>query len=51
MSPDPRIRHQHVKVRRLWPWRDGARLFGVGVFATLIAGRGVAHHQLQISFW
>ena len=29
----------HAKLRQLWLWRDGDRLFAVGVFQTLLAGR------------
>jgi hypothetical protein len=30
---------KHAKVRQLWLWRDGGRLYAVGIIATLIAGR------------
>jgi len=30
---------QHTKVRQLWLWREGACLYGVGIFATLVAGQ------------
>lgn len=30
---------RHAKIRQLWLWREGARLYGVGIFATLIPGR------------
>jgi hypothetical protein len=31
-------RRQHADVRQLWLWRDGARLYAIGVFSTLVAG-------------
>ena len=30
---------QHTKVRQLWLWRDGDRLFAVGIFQTLVPGQ------------
>jgi hypothetical protein len=30
---------QHAKVRQVWLWREEARLYAVGIFATLVAGR------------
>jgi hypothetical protein len=30
---------QHAKVRQLWLWREDARLYAVGIFSTLVAGR------------
>ena len=29
----------HSKIRQLWLWEDGGSRYGVGIFATLIAGR------------
>ncbi len=29
----------HAKVRQIWLWEDGARLYGVGIVSTLVAGR------------
>ncbi len=31
-------RTQHADVRQLWLWREDARLYAVGIFATLLAG-------------
>ena len=31
-------RGRHAEVRQLWLWQEDARLYGVGVFATLVAG-------------
>jgi len=31
-------RTQHADVRQLWLWRENARLYAVGIFATLLAG-------------
>jgi hypothetical protein len=31
-------RGQHADVRQLWLWQEGARLYAVGIFATLLAG-------------
>ncbi len=31
-------RGQHADVRQLWLWREDARLYAVGIFATLLAG-------------
>ncbi len=30
---------QHAKVRQVWLWQDGMRLYAVAVFSTLVAGR------------
>jgi hypothetical protein len=30
---------QHAKVRQAWLWREDSRLYAVGIFATLVAGR------------
>lgn len=32
-------RGQHADVRQLWLWREDARLYAVGIFATLLSGR------------
>ncbi len=32
-------RGQHADVRQLWLWREGERLYAVGIFSTLVAGR------------
>ena len=31
-------RGQHADVRQLWLWQEDARLYGVGIFSTLVAG-------------
>ncbi|MEM7225609.1 MAG: hypothetical protein AAF495_21705 [Pseudomonadota bacterium] len=31
-------RGQYAEVRQLWLWQEGNRLYGVGIFATLVAG-------------
>jgi hypothetical protein len=32
-------RRQHSDVRQVWLWREGDRLFAVGIFSTLVAGQ------------
>lgn len=34
-----RCQRQHAHVRQLWLWREGERLYGVGILAPLVAGR------------
>jgi hypothetical protein len=31
-------RGQHADVRQLWLWQENVRLYGIGIFATLVAG-------------
>ncbi len=40
LGPFARVecRTQHADVRQLWLWREDARLYAVGIFATLLAG-------------
>jgi hypothetical protein len=33
----------HAKIRQVWLWREGQRLYGVGIFSTLVAGRHASH--------
>lgn len=34
-----RCKKAHADVRQIWLWRDGPRLYAVGIFRTLLAGR------------
>ncbi|HSG94533.1 MAG TPA: hypothetical protein VLA28_03370, partial [Afifellaceae bacterium] len=33
----------HAKIRQVWLWKEGQRLYGVGIFSTLVAGRHASH--------
>jgi hypothetical protein len=36
---DAECLREHAKIRQVWLWREGQRLYGVGIFSTLVAGR------------
>ncbi len=40
---DAECLREHAKVRQVWLWREQQRLYGVGIFSTLVAGRHASH--------
>ena len=36
---DAECLREHAKIRHVWLWKEGQRLYGVGIFSTLVAGR------------